>query len=542
MATPLETESQIDYSSTAQLPENTRKSVKDNASDHVPGNSAYPLGDEAGGSINSDDAELEAMGYKPELARGFSGLMSFSFCFVAVNVIASLSVSFGSALSTGGPAVMSWYWIVASMLNVVTGAAMGEICSRYPSAGSVYHWSAQLATAEYGPIMSYITGWFNFLGNLAGDASFASGFAWVLCVTIKQAGGADYTSTETVADRVPQVGFSIAILVFWTILNILKVEQQGYVNITAMITQIFGSLAIAATIIACAPSRQNATFVFTETYNGTGIESFAYVALIACLSPCFSMAGYEAGAHMAEETRNSSKSAPHGIVLTCICSGFFGFIYLMSLLFSMQDLEATVNSDDATVQIFFDAAGYYGGIILASILILNLFFAGVSSLTVTSRIGFAMVRDGSLPGSSFFYHVNQATKIPIRLVLLTAFLDVVLLLLPLVNTTAFDAILSITVIGFNISYGIPIFLRITTARNRFTKGPFHLGSFSIVVGAIACFWLFFTSLLLFFPTSYPIDAESFNYTCAVVGGTAIIGTLYWFLVARHSFVGPRRQD
>jgi hypothetical protein len=32
---------------------------------------------------------------------------------------------------------------------------------------------------EWGPICSYVCGWFNFLGNAAGDASFAYGFATV---------------------------------------------------------------------------------------------------------------------------------------------------------------------------------------------------------------------------------------------------------------------------------------------------------------------------------------------------------------------------
>jgi amino acid transporter len=54
---------------------------------------------------------------------------------------------------------------------------MGEICSSYPTAGSVYHWAGMLATPSTGPIASYIAGWFNFIGNAAGDAAFAYGFA-----------------------------------------------------------------------------------------------------------------------------------------------------------------------------------------------------------------------------------------------------------------------------------------------------------------------------------------------------------------------------
>ncbi len=57
---------------------------------------------------------------------------------------------------------------------------MAEICSTYPSAGSVYHWSGMLANKKWAPSVCYITGWFNFLGNAAGDASFAYGFSSVV--------------------------------------------------------------------------------------------------------------------------------------------------------------------------------------------------------------------------------------------------------------------------------------------------------------------------------------------------------------------------
>lgn len=82
-----------------------------------------------------------------------------------------------TGLVTGGPVVMVWGWVIGSVFTILVGLSMAEICSTYPSAGSVYHWSGQLATKEHAPFASYICGWFNFLGNAAGDASFASGFA-----------------------------------------------------------------------------------------------------------------------------------------------------------------------------------------------------------------------------------------------------------------------------------------------------------------------------------------------------------------------------
>lgn len=125
------------------------------------------------------------MGYKQELHRGFNAWMSFSFCFTAVAVIASSSLLFDYGLKTGGPAVIIWGWIVSSVFTILVGCAMAEICSSYPSAGSVYHWAGMLSSPSWAPAMSYICGWFNFLGNAAGDAAYAFGFAQIVAAAIE---------------------------------------------------------------------------------------------------------------------------------------------------------------------------------------------------------------------------------------------------------------------------------------------------------------------------------------------------------------------
>lgn len=83
---------------------------------------------------------LREMGYKQELYRGISGFMSFAFCFTATNVLASLTVGFTYAMIVGGTGVMSSAWLIGSLFTILTGLALAEICSVYPTAGSVYHW------------------------------------------------------------------------------------------------------------------------------------------------------------------------------------------------------------------------------------------------------------------------------------------------------------------------------------------------------------------------------------------------------------------
>lgn len=183
-------------------------------------------------------------------------------------------------------------------------------------------------------------------------------------------------------------------------------------------------------------------------------------------------------------------------------------------------------------------------------LIINIFFAGFSSMTVTSRIGFAMARDGGLPFSKFWYKINPKTLTPDRIIFLVFFMDIALCLLPLISETAFNAITSITCIGYQISYAIPIFLRLTWSRKTFPRSDFHLGPFSEVIGWISVTWLFITSIFFIMPSAFDENgyqtATNFNYTCVVVGGVSIIALIYWYLPApygaRHFFVGPKRDD
>ena len=133
---------------------------------------------------NEDDKLLAKLGYKQELHRGFNWFMNFSFCFTAVAIISSITLLFGYGLTTGGPAVMVWGWIIGSIFSNIIGLSMAEICSSYPSAGSVYHWAGMMANEKWAPVLSYYTGWFNFVGNAAGDASFAFAFAQMVAATV----------------------------------------------------------------------------------------------------------------------------------------------------------------------------------------------------------------------------------------------------------------------------------------------------------------------------------------------------------------------
>ncbi|CAF1560936.1 unnamed protein product [Adineta ricciae] len=153
-----------------------------------------------------------------------------------------------------------------------------------------------------------------------------------------------------------------------------------------------------------------------------------------------------------------------------------------------------------------------------------------------------MARDGVFPFSRYLRWIFKPTKTPLGNVLFVFLIDSTLLLLQLLSTTAFAAIIAIATLGYQVSYLIPIFLRCTSARKKFPRGEFNLGRFGVPIAIISSIWLTITSTIMLFPANYPITKKNMNYAVAVIGGVAIIASLYWIFSARHSFAGPKRTD
>eukprot|EP01123_Difflugia_compressa_P006737 TRINITY_DN19090_c0_g1_i1.p1 TRINITY_DN19090_c0_g1~~TRINITY_DN19090_c0_g1_i1.p1 ORF type:complete len:518 (+),score=74.60 TRINITY_DN19090_c0_g1_i1:132-1556(+) len=462
---------------------------------------------------------------------------------------------------------------------------MAEICSTYPAAGSVYYWAGMLAHDHWAPLFSYICGWSNLLGNIGSTTAFASGFATLVASAIS-------SSTGYILAPIAQVGISTAALLTWCLLNITRIDQHGFVSTCAAIYQVISSLIIVIVVLSVSATHSSADFVFFHLYNGTGLDNDAcwYVVLIGVLTTLFAFTGYEAGGHIAEETQDARNAAPRGIVTCCYLATAVGFTYVVGLLFSIpggdipsllggdrsqkggltsdvftnksitplplitSPFNVTYNNipsnhsvipplltsfnDNVLMNLFLASMGSNGALGLIILVILNVYFAGASSVTVTSRISYALARDGGYPFSASLKQLNPITKAPVRLVVVIILKCWLLLLLQLVNTTAFWAIVSITTIGLQISYAIPIWLRVTQSRISFTPGPFHLGRFSLVCGWISAIWLTATSLLFFFPFKFPITAQNMNYTSVVVGVVVCIASIFWIVNGRHWFKGP----
>ena len=257
---------------------------------------------------------------------------------------------------------------------------------------------------------------------------------------------------------------------------------------------------------------------------------------------------------MAEETGDASTSASKGIINTILATGISGIILILALLFSTQDLDGILNDDEnstnpatgnAAVNLFILATGDGMGTFLAFLVCLNLFFAGLSSVTVTGRITYALARDGAFPFSSVVAKVHPTNQSPINALIFVCILDSFLQLLPLDEANgsiAFTSVIGLCVIGFQLSYAIPIFLKLIFNPSDFPKTAMDLGVLSKPFAIISCLWLFGTSFLLFLPVEYPVTSQSMNWLVIVFTFFFIVGAVNWIFNSRYYFKGPHRKD
>ena len=241
-----------------------------------------------------------------------------------------------------------------------------------------------------------------------------------------------------------------------------------------------------------------------------------------------------------EETQNASWAAPVGTLMSIGCSAVFGFFLMMSLLFSIQDFDRTVNSpyDQPVLQIFVDIFGENGALVLFALIIICVWHCGLFSLTSNSRMMFSFARDRGIP--HFFHKVDERFQSPIRTVWLAAFLAFCLALPSLGSSVAFAAATSIATIGLYLSYGMPILIGLIWPEH-FVKGPFNLKFFSRPVAFIAVTWICFITVIFCLPEINPVNSQTLNYTPVAVGIIGFFALTSWLLWARKWFVGPIRM-
>ncbi|MCO5605323.1 hypothetical protein L7F22_059505 [Adiantum nelumboides] len=420
--------------------------------------------------------------------------------------------------------------------------------------GSLYFWAAHLAGPRWGPFASWCCAWLETIGLIAGVGTQAYAGSQVLQSIILLSTGTNKNGGYF-APRGVFLAMYLGLTFLWAILNTFALEVIAFIDIISIWWQVIGGAVIVILVPLVAPTTQSASYVFTKmqlSSSLTGIESKPYAVVLSFLVSQYSLYGYDAAAHLTEETKGADKNGPIAILTSIGIISVFGWAYILALTFSIQDPSYLFDQNNETAgsfavaQILYDAFhGRYhsstGAIIILFVIWGSFFFGGLSILTSAARVVYALSRDGGVPGSKFWRKIHPKNKIPANAVWLCAFLCALLGLPILGVDVVFTAITSICTIGWVGGYAVPIFARMVMPKENFNPGPFFLGRYSQPICLVAFFWICYTCAVFLLPTKYPIELKTFNYAPVALGIVLSLIMLWWLIDARRWFKGPVRN-
>lgn len=259
---------------------------------------------------------------------------------------------------------------------------------------------------------------------------------------------------------------------------------------------------------------------------------------------------YDAACHLSEELPKPSRNVPLAMIGSVTINGVIGLVYAIVLLFSLGDLESLLRSKTGFpfIQLFLNVTKSRAG---ASIMTLCVTFiataANAACVTSTSRTAWAFARDRGLPASEFLSTVHPTLRVPVHMVLVVGFLQMLLGLIYLGSSTAFNAVLSMAILGMYASYLPPIIFMLIYGRRNSASivrglglGSFNLGPrWGPVVNIVAIMWLFIAMVFSTFPTVQPVTPENMNYCIVVTMGWMMIGGAYYYIFGgKQRFSGP----
>ncbi len=500
----------------------------------------------------ADEQRLGEMGYRQELSRAWSGFTNFAISFTIISVLAGTFTTFAFAWQNGGPIAVSIGWPVLCFFVLMVAFSMAELTSRYPTAGGPYWWAHDLG----GKGWSWMTGWFNIVGLIGIVASVAYGAAFFLFTLLQLYGldlfGINFGDDAHILSETWLLFFLI--LVLYTVLNIFADRVLALLNNISVGWHLLGVAIIIGLLVFVPDHHQNASFVFGQRINNSGLHGghtsglgfWLLVLPIGFLLTMYTQTGYDASAHTAEETRGAATAAAQGVWRSVFWSAVIGWFVLLAFLFAATDVKSINDAAGFSGAIFTSALDPWAAKLVILIATVGQIFCGAAGLTSASRTWYAFSRDRGMPGWAIFRRVNRE-RVPFNAVIAVSFFSLIIAIPALFGKNnipfAFFAITGICTVGLYLAYIIPVYLRLR-AGDSFEPGPWNLGRrYKLVntLGIIFVIVVVFALDLPYTPAGLPwndgFDTSVVNYTPLAILVPLIFGV--WYLVsAKDKYQGP----
>jgi len=465
---------------------------------------------------NHDAQDLGRFGYAQELFRSMGGFSNFAISFSTISILTGVGTLYGYGLEMGGPLQMTLGWPIATLFTLAIAASLAELCSAYPTSGAMYHWASALG----GPATGWFVAWLNIVGAVAAVA------------------GINYSCAQFMLpflDLPATAGNVFALFAFTLVvqgmLNQYGVGLVAKLNDVSVVVHIAGVILIVGCVFWMAPT-QPASFLL-QAVNSNGRSPYAWAFLLGLLQAQWTYTGYDASAHMAEETSDPRRTVPWGIVLSVAVAGVSGYALILALTLGIQSIPEVLGAKDAggnvipaAIAILQTALGAKLGNTMAALVSMAMWFCGLASVTSASRTVYSLARDNGMPFAEFLKRVDSNHGTPGPAIWTTVGASMA----AMAWTGIIPIVTSLSTVALYLAYVIPIVLGYRARKKWSSMAVWNLGKWGPVVNLVAIGYGSAACVILMMPPN-----ELAGKTLA---GVLLALTAVYFGVVRRVYTGP----
>lgn len=508
--------------------------------------------------------DLHKLGYAQQLFREMGGFSNFAISFSIISILTGAILLYGYGLGFAGPIINTYGWPLVSFFVICIAASMAELASAYPTAGGLYFWAHRLGGYRW----AWITAWFNMLGQIM----ITAGINFAAAIYIAGAVNRIFNTGFDVTNTMTMVVVMIIIMIPQMLINIFGIKLTARLSDFSVWWHIGGVVVMVGLLLLFGKYKNEFGFLFQsqQTVNPNDIAyTFAagpfpfdslmmripgmtqlYAAgglllafTLGLLQAQWTYTGYDASAHVAEETVMARLNSAWGVFLSVAVSFVVGYVMLLTLTLAIPNglagIPAVIDPANSPAVLYivyqnFDNALFSN--IIAVIIGVAMWLCGLSSITSMSRMWYAFARDNGMPGSGLIKQIHPRLRTPVWAIVITCTLAVLLT----VYSAVYSVVVAVSTTALYLAYGIPIYLNL---RNKLRKqgefttpktAPWSLRGLGPVVNVLALLWIVFITILFSIPPN-----ELAGWSIIIL---AIFMFLYWQIDAKRRFKGPTPAD
>lgn len=457
-----------------------------------------------------------------------------------IGTYSTFAQDLSSGLTNGGPITILWGLVLVTGCNLCVALSLGELTSSMPTALGQAYWVYRLWSTPLGRFVSYMCAWINTFGWWTLTASQVA-FMTEFILGMRTMFNPDWTGNSQ--GWLNFVVF-IAVVFLLTLINVVSCRREQILPwINNFVGVWFAGLFVIMSIVMliCVGvksdlSFQSGKFVFGTWINQTGWPD-GVTWFTGLVQAAYGLTAFDSVIHMVEEIPNPRRNAPRVIWMAVLFGAITGFIFMVVCLFCIQNVDDVTNADLPFMELMLETVGLKGGTTLLALFIFNGVGQGIGILTTASRLTWGFARDGGLPFSRYFSHVDPVWQVPVRSLWGQGVVIAIVGVLYLFANTVLTAILSVSTIALTVSYAMPIMALLVVGRDKLPDGgSAGLGRWGPWLNWTSIVYCVITTVFFLFPGGPNPAPSDMNYAIAVFGVMLVIAVAFWFIQGSRTYL------